>query len=57
MTTGCVITHKYSHHVTLLGYMNVGFVWDKWLFDYRMTNKLIFIHQALVQPCVPTAND
>ena len=59
MTTGCVITCKYSHHGTLLGYMGVGFVWDNWLFDYRMTNKLIFIHQTLllVQPCVPTAND
>ena len=57
MTSGCVITHKYSHHVTLLGYMGVGFVWDNWFFDYRMTNKLIFIHQTLIQPCVPTAND
>ena len=57
MTTGCVITHKYYHHGTLLGYMGVGSVWDKWLFDYRMTNKLISIHQTLVQPCVPTAND
>ena len=60
MITGCVITHKYSHHVTLfmlLGYMGVGFVWVNCLFDYTMTNKLIFIHQTLVQPCVPTAND
>ena len=58
MTTGCVITHKYSHHVTLLGYMGVGFVWDNCVFfDYRITNKLIFIHQTLIQPCVPTAND
>ena len=57
ITTGCVITHKYSHHVNLLGYMAVGCVWNNWLFNYTMTNKLIFIHQTLVWPCVPTAND
>ena len=42
MTTGCVITNKYSHHVTL-EYMFVGFVWVNHvncLFEYTMTNKL-----------------
>ena len=52
MTTGCIITHKYSHHVTL-EYMCVGFVWVNYLFDYTMTNKLLFIPQTLVHSCVP----
>ena len=46
MTTGCVITHTYSHHVTL-EYMYVGFVWSNCLFDYTMTNKLQLSNTSL----------
>ena len=55
MTTGCVITHRYSHHLTL-AYMYVGFVWVNCLFDYTMTNKLIFIPQTLVHSICMASN-
>ena len=31
----------------------VSGIWVNYLFDYTMTNKLIFIHQILVHSCVP----